>query len=127
MSKRKSIRIAVATTALALLVAASGHAAWSYNHENRLAFSGPVALPGVVLPAGEYSFNVASPTALDVVVVRDARTAKVFYMGFTRTVVRPRNMSTSAPITFGEAPANEPRPINTWYEIGDSTGHQFIY
>jgi hypothetical protein len=80
-----------------------------------------------VLPAGQYSFNVASPTALDVVVVRDPKTEKVFYMGFTRTVTRPRTMSTSAPITFGEAPASEPRPINTWYEIGDTMGHQFIY
>jgi len=129
MTKRKSLKIAIAAVALALMAAASSHAAaaWGYNHENRLTFSRPVALPGIVLPAGQYSFNVASPTALDVVVVRDPKTEKVFYMGFTRTVSRPRTMSTSAPITFGEAPASEPRPINTWYEIGDTMGHQFIY
>ena len=129
MTKRKSLTIAIAATALALMAAASSHAGgtWGYSHENRLTFSRPVALPGVVLPAGEYSFNVASPTALDVVVVRDPKTAKVFYMGFTNTVTRPRNMSTNAPITFGEAPASEPRPISTWYEIGDTMGHQFIY
>jgi hypothetical protein len=127
MKKRKTLNIALATVALALTAAASSHAAWGYTHENRLRFSQPVALPGVVLPAGEYSFDVASPTALDVVVVRDPKTARVFYMGFTRTVLRPRNMSANAPITFGEAPANAPRPISTWYEIGDTTGHQFIY
>lgn len=126
MTKRKSLKIILVTAALALMAAASGHASM-YNHENRLTFSRPVALPGVVLPAGQYSFDVASPTALDVVVVRDSKTAKVFYMGFTRTVNRPTNMSTSAPITFGEAPASQPRPINTWYEIGDTTGHQFVY
>jgi hypothetical protein len=127
MTKGKSLKIALVTAVLALTAAASSHAAWGYTHENRLSFSRPVALPGVVLPAGEYSFDVASPTALDVVVVRDRKTSKVFYMGFTRTVNRPRSMSTSAPITFGEAPANEPRPISTWYEIGVSSGHQFIY
>ena len=129
MTKRKSLKIAIAAAALALMAAASSHAGgtWGYSHENKLRFTGPVALPGVTLPAGEYSFNVASPTALDVVVVRDPKTAKVFYMGFTRTVSRPRNMSTSAAITFGEAPATAPRPINTWYEIGDTMGHQFIY
>ena len=125
MTNSKSLKIAFATGALALLVAASGHAL-GWNHENRLTFSRPVALPGVVLPAGEYSFDVASPTALDVVVVRNHRSGKVLYMGFTNTVQRPRNMSPNAPITFGEAPASEPRPISTWYEIGNSIGHQFL-
>jgi hypothetical protein len=80
-----------------------------------------------VLPAGTYSFDVASPTALDVVVVRSADRGKVFYMGFTRTVVRPRNMSAAIPVAFGEASANEAPPIAAWYEIGDRTGHEFLY
>jgi len=90
-------------------------------------FSRPVALPGVVLPAGEYLFDVASPTALDVVVVRSPKSGKMFYMGFTNTVERPRGQSTNTPITFGEAPANEARPIAAWYEIGGRMGHQFLY
>jgi hypothetical protein len=126
MTNRKSVRIALAAAALALLVAASGHA-WGIPHENQLTFSRPVALPGVVLPAGSYSFDVASPTALDVVVVRNPQTGKVFYMGFTTTVERPRNMSKDTPIVFGEANANEARPIATWYEIGQPIGHQFLY
>jgi hypothetical protein len=126
MTNRKSVRIVVTAAALALLVAASAHA-WEYGHGNTLTFSGPVALPGVVLPVGSYSFDVASPTALDVVVVRNARSGKVLYMGFTQTVTRPRNMSKDAPIVFGEAAASQVRPIATWYEIGGSTGHQFLY
>jgi len=125
MTKNKSVRIALATTVLALALAASGHA--YVVHQNTLTFSKPVALPGVVLPAGKYTFDVASPTALDVVVVRSADNRRVFYMGFTNTVERPRNMSASNPIAFGEAPASEPRPISTWFEIGNSTGHQFLY
>ena len=125
MTNSKLVRIACAAAVLALL----GGSAYAFSniHENRLTFSKPVALPGVVLPAGSYSFNVASPTALDVVVVRSADGRKVFYMGFTQTVSRPRTMSTDAPIAFGEASANEARPISTWYEIGNSTGHQFLY
>ena len=126
MTISKSVRIAVATMAFALVAVASGHA-WGYSHENKITFSRPVALPGVVLPAGSYSFDVASPTALDVVVVRSADSRKVFYMGFTNDVTRPRNMSPNAPITFGEASANEARPIAVWYPIGDSLGHQFLY
>jgi len=125
MTNRKSVRTLVTAAALALLVAASAHA-WS-GHENTLTFSGPVALPGVVLPGGSYSFDVASPTALDVVVVRNSRSGKVLYMGFTQTVTRPRNMSKEAPIVFGEAAASQVRPIAAWYEVGQSTGHQFLY
>jgi hypothetical protein len=125
MTKSKSIRIAFATVALAL-VAAGAHA-WGFSHENKLKFTRPVALPGVVLPAGTYSFDVASPTALDVVVVRSGDRGKVFYMGFTHTVSRPKHMSAATPVAFGETTANDPPPIAAWYEIGDSTGHEFIY
>jgi hypothetical protein len=107
-------------------MAVSGHA-FSNIHENKLTFSRPVALPGVTLPAGSYWFDVASPTALDVVVVRSADGRKVFYMGFTATVERPRTMAKDAPIAFGEASANEARPIAAWYELGESTGHRFLY
>jgi len=126
MTNSNSVRVACATAFLALIVAASAHA-WAFGHENRFTFSRPVALPGVVLPAGEYSFDVASPSALDVVVVRNPRSGKVLYMGFTNTVQRPKSLSTATPIAFGEAPASEPRPIETWYEIGQSMGHQFLY
>ncbi len=125
MTKSKSIRIAFAAVAIAL-VAVAAHA-WGFNHENKLKFSRPVALPGIVLPAGTYSFDVVSPTALDVVVVRSASRDKLYYMGFTRTVSRPKQMSSQTPVAFGEATANEPPPIAAWYEIGDTTGHQFIY
>jgi len=113
--------------AVALTCVAAAAQAFGYSHENKLKFTRPVALPGVVLPAGTYSFDVASPTALDVVVVRSADRGKVFYMGFTRTVGRPRNMSSSIPVAFGEASANEAPPIAAWYEIGGPTGHEFIY
>jgi len=125
MTKSNLIRVALGTAVLALVMAASGEA--YIFHENTLSFSRPVALPGVVLPAGSYVFDVVSPTALDVVVVRRKETGRVLYMGFTNTVERPRNMSANNPITFGEAPANEARPISTWYEVGNRTGHQFLY
>jgi len=121
----KSVRIGCAAAALALTLAGSAIALGS--HENRLTFNRPVALPGVVLPAGSYNFDVASPTALDVVVVRNKARTKVFYMGFTGTVQRPASMSETAAIALGEASANEPPPIAVWYEIGGSIGHSFRY
>ena len=127
MTNWKSVRIACGTAALGLFVVASGHA-WGVSHENNLTFNRPVALPGVVLPAGSYTFDLAdTESALDIVVVRNHARTKVFYMGFTQTVTRPRGMAKDAPIAFGEAPANAARPISAWYEIGNATGHQFLY
>jgi hypothetical protein len=126
MTKRMATRMALTAVALTF-VAAAAQASWGFGHENKLKFTRPVALPGVVLPAGTYSFDVASPTALDVVVVREVNRGKVFYMGFTRTISRPRNMSSTIPVAFGEASAKEAPPIAAWYEIGNTTGHEFIY
>lgn len=125
MMKSRSIAIALATVAFAL-IAATGFA-WGFSHENRLHFSQKVSLPGVELPPGTYSFDVVSPTALDVVIVRSADRGKVYYMGFTNTISRPRQMSTTTAIVFGEKAANEAPPIAAWYELGDTTGHRFIY
>ena len=124
MRNWKSVRIGCAAVALALMVAGSAMA-HSSNHENRLTFSRPVALPGVVLPAGSYTFDVASDTAPDVVVVRNR--TKVFYMGVTNQVLRPTWMPSGGLVMIGEAPANEAPPITAWYEIGQSIGHEFRY
>ena len=120
----KSVRIGCATAALALMVAGSV-LAFGVSHKNELTFSRPVALPGVVLPAGSYTFDMATDTALDVVVVRNR--TKVLYMGFTSAVERPASMSKTSAITLGEASANEAPPITTWYEIGRTIGHEFRY
>ena len=124
MTNWKLVRIGCTTAALALMVAGSV-LAFGINHKNQLTFSRPVALPGVVLPAGSYTFDIATDTALDVVVVRNR--TKVLYMGFTSTVKRPASMSKTAAITLGEASANEASPITTWYEIGGTIGHEFRY
>jgi hypothetical protein len=123
MTNWKSVRIGCAAAALALMVAGSVMAL-GVNHQNKLTFSRPVALPGVVLPAGSYTFDLASDTA-DVVVVRNR--TKVFYMGFTNQVLRPTWMPSGGLVMIGEAPANEPPPVTAWYEIGGTIGHEFRY
>ena len=62
MTNWKTVRITCGTVALGLLVVASSHA-WGVSHENKLTFSRPVALPGVVLPAGAYTFELAASTS----------------------------------------------------------------
>lgn len=80
---RKSVCIGGATVALAFML--TGSVGANIAHENRLTFSGPVALPGgVVLPAGTYSFNVAADTALDVVTCGTSGATKCSIWGSRR-------------------------------------------
>ena len=120
----KSVRIGCAAAALALMLAGSAIALGS--HENRLTFNRPVSLPGVVLPAGSYSFDTHWDNP-NVVIVRNKERSKVFYMGFTTQALRPKAMSPKTTVTLGEVKENEVPPITAWYEIGRTLGHEFRY
>ena len=125
MTTRQSVRIVFGAVLLGSVVAASSHALCA-GRENTLTFNRAVSLPGVVLPAGQYSFALAdSPLTSNVVVVSSRDRSRVFYVGFTNTVHRPAGMPKTAAVTFGEAPADQAAPIAAWYEDGASIGHTF--
>ena len=124
----KRVLTAFGAVILGLLVVASSEAWGTGSKTSRLTFSGPFALPGVSLPAGVYTFELADPsTNLDIVRVVSRDRAKVYYMGFTEAVRRPANLSADRMLVFGEAPAGSPPPIAAWYPQNESIGHQFIY
>lgn len=126
MFNRKSSVIVLVAAVLALTSAASG--AWNpVTRPNRLTFSRPVALPGVVLPAGAYVFELGpAGTHRDVVRVTTPKGASI-YMGFTRPVAKPRTLPKTLMVTFGESVTNEPAPISVWYPIDGPDGREFVY
>ena len=125
MFTRKFVLTACAVVVLALLGAASTQAWSSLTRTNHLTFSGPVALPGVVLPAGSYTFE-AGPQDTDSTIVRvlTRNERRPVYQGFTTRVSRPAG--TAVPVVmFGEAPAGQPMPISIWYPAHANIGYQF--
>ena len=67
----------VFTAAIALLALSAAPSGAALGHWDRITFSGPVALPGVVLPAGSYTFEIANPeTSLRVVRVSRSDTGR---------------------------------------------------
>jgi hypothetical protein len=117
-----------AAVMIAFAGAALTHASSLLNHPNIIRFPKEVALPGHVLPAGVYVFEIANPEAShDVVRVIDRETRKPIYVGFTRRVQRPAAMSPDQAVTFNEAVVGTPTPLRAWYPIGLSDGHEFIY
>ena len=121
MCIRKSL---FAIAVIGVLVAASAYA-WT-SDINYLTFSGPVALPGVTLPAGTYTFRMPSDSDRNVVQVMNRAQSKSYYMGITRPVSRPR-AGTDLLVTVGEAPAGQAPPIQAWFPLGERDGHAFIY
>jgi hypothetical protein len=132
-SKRSiSRRLALAAGAAALVAAlapVASDAAFPTSRLTRIQFNRTLALPGVTLPPGSYTFEVANPsTAANAVLVSSGPgQPKVYFLGLTQPVARPRNLAKDQVITIGEAPAGEAIPITAWYPIGSSRGHQFIY
>ena len=94
-----------------------------------LTFSGPVALPGVTLAAGTYTFDLP---AMDLSLVRVSSRdgSRVLFTAFTHVVDRPANIAPNQHVSLGEAPRGEPRAITTWYLPGrgrNLSGREFIY
>ena len=88
-------------------------------------FSDAVGLPaGVVLPAGEYTFEAVRS---DVVRVSSRDGLQVFYAGFTHRVPRPRDLDQDVMIALGERPAHGVPPVRAWYPTNTGAGHSFIY
>jgi hypothetical protein len=121
---RKCILIAFAASFG--LFFASVLSAGPFNKTMHFTFSREVGLPGVVLPAGEYVFELADTSSRNVVVVRSSRRSHVYLQAITMPTQRPANMKEGT-ITFGEAPAGVPKPIVAWYPVAETTGYQFIY
>ena len=123
MTIRKSLAAALAVV-LAVGVATTVHG-WS-GQRNTIKSNAALALPGTVLPAGEYEFEVVEGKP-DVVRVSTADTHFAYYLGFTRSVTRPRSLAPGRAIVLGEAPAGSPKPIAVWYPTDGGDGHEFIY
>lgn len=128
MTNRKSWLTACGAFAGLLLTTAS-LAAWSpLTHREYLTFRVPVALPGVTLSAGTYTFERVNADGANVVRVTDRATNKVRFAGFTYRTQRPSGLSSDkGHVVLGEAPRGEAPPIKAWYPLSDSTGFEFIY
>lgn len=87
----------------------------------------PVALPGVVLPAGSYLFRLADTQASrNVVQIFDKDRTKIFATLIAVSAER-NEASGEAVITFRETPATEAPALRYWYYAGEKGGQEFVY
>jgi hypothetical protein len=90
-------------------------------------FSGPVAMPGVNLPAGKYLFRLGDPTSgRRIVQVMSADGRKPIGLFFSIPAQRS-DVAEKPEVRFIETPRGTPAAIRTWWYPGERTGYEFIY
>ena len=110
-----------------LCVVAPSAKADEWNEKSIVTFSGPVEIPGQVLPAGTYVFKLADSTSdRDVVQVFNQEENHLY--GTFLAIPDYRLKPTSKPvITFEERAANAPEAVKAWFYPGENYGHEFVY
>lgn len=98
-----------------------------WNQRTTFTFSGPVEVPGQVLPAGTYVFKLADLMSdRDVVQVFNKNQNHIY--GTFLTIPDYRLKPTGKTIlTFEERPAGSPEAIKAWFYPGENYGHEFVY
>ena len=113
----------------AMLVACLAPAAHADEWTKRtyFTFSAPVEMPGIVLPAGTYKFELADPdSSRRVVRVSDNEGPKVLgtFLSIPNQMLEPADKPL---VMFKEAPAGAPEAVKAWFYPGEATGYEFVY
>ena len=118
--------LACAVTVFVCLMAAPV-SAQPLDKRTLFTFSGPVTLPGVTLPAGQYLFRLADPNSSSKVVqVLNADGTKPYGLFFTIPAERLEPAS-SPEVRFMETASGTPAAIRTWWYPGERRGYEFIF
>jgi len=123
----KVLGIATALAALSAILVPGTARADEFNRQTFLTFSGPVSLPGIVLPAGTYTFQIANPeSGSRVIQVTDKDRKKIqgFFMAIPSTLTEIPNQPV---VKFAERPEGSPEAIKAWFYPGERTGYEFVY
>jgi hypothetical protein len=98
-----------------------------WNQKITFTFDEPVEIPGQVLPAGSYVFQVADVNSdRDVVQVFDKNEDHL--IGTFLAIPDYRLTPSGKPvITFEERAAGAPLAVRGWFYPGDNYGHEFVY
>jgi len=101
--------------------------AQTWDKNTKITFSGPVQVPGKVLPAGTYYFklyNSQSDRHIVRIFKNDQTTLVTTILAIPNYRLQPKDKTV---LTFSEHPANEPEALSAWFYPGDNFGQQFLY
>jgi hypothetical protein len=98
-----------------------------WSKKTVVTFSGPVELPGIVLPAGTYVFRLLdSQSDRNIVEVFNANETKIFATILAIPNYRLESTGKTV-IRFAERGQNLPEAVRAWFYPGDNFGQEFVY
>jgi hypothetical protein len=98
-----------------------------WDKYTKVTVSQSIEVPGAVLPAGTYIFQLLdSPSDRHVVQVFNERKDHIFasVIAIPNYRLKPTGKTV---LTFYEAPAGQPQPVRAWFYPGDNFGQEFVY
>ena len=98
-----------------------------WNKKTKVTFTEPIEVPGMVLPAGTYTFALAdSLSDRNIVQIWNADQTKLF-----ATILAINNYRLKATdktvLTFDERPRDTPEALHAWFYPGNQYGQEFVY
>jgi hypothetical protein len=123
MKLQKMLPIIASMLAIAFMLPVVHADDW--NQATRFTFSQPIQIPGRVLPAGTYRFQLADNDSRHLVqIFREDRTL----VATLYSIPRLRNgRSADAAITLADRGAAQPQAIVAWFFAGETRGHELLY
>jgi hypothetical protein len=127
MNKNKLLVITFCLAVLSVIGAPTSMFADDWNQATKLTFSEPVEVPGVVLPAGTYWFQLAdNDSERNIVQIWNADRTQLVT---TILAIPDYRMQPSGKtvVNFEERAADSPEAIQAWFYPGNNYGEQFVY
>jgi hypothetical protein len=123
-NSKKTMMLLVGLAAMAIVPAVKAD---EWNQKTTMTFSGPVAIPGQVLPTGTYVFKLLDSSANRHVVQVFNEEEDHIYGTFLAIPDYRMHPSSKPLVKFHERAAGEPQAIKAWFYPGRSYGHEFVY
>jgi hypothetical protein len=95
-----------------------------WNQATRFTFNQPVQVPGHILPAGTYFFQLVGDNHHLVQIFNEDRTAVAILYSVSRERYDRR---AEAAITLANRGGTHPQAIVAWFFVGETEGHEFLY
>src|SRR4030095_8298608 len=112
---------------LAVLASSASGKADGRNKKTIVTFSGPVEVPGVILPGGTYVFKLLDSASNRHIVQIFNEDHTHLYATILAIPQYRLRVTGKTVITFMERAAGEPPAVHAWFYPGDNFGQEFVY
>jgi len=111
---------------LAFLIVLPSVRADEWNQATLFTFNESVQIPGQVLPAGTYVFEIVNNFNHEIVRISNADRTRVIALIQARPTTQ-KGFSGKAAIVLAERGSSQPPAVVAWSYAGRLDGHQFLY